>query len=200
MRVGSDDSIKVWLNGEIVHNNPTNRVANDFQDTFKVNLVAGDNLLLVKVSERKRRWSMFVGINADVNAIYKPPSDTDNIEITVDQPADINEDGKVNKTDLLLLVVLTWRKRNTSPTRGCQWRWSVNVADLLLVIENLDDPVDAAAPTSGNIVTSVNPTMLWGNSTSCVLKSDGSHKYQKAIAFLQSLLVVTRPDETQPAC
>ena len=32
MRVGSDDSIKVWLNGEVVHNNPTNRGATDFQD------------------------------------------------------------------------------------------------------------------------------------------------------------------------
>ena len=197
MRVGSDDSIKVWLNGEIVHNNPTNRVANDFQDTFKVNLVAGNNLLLVKVSERKRRWSMFVGINADVNAIYKPPSDTDNIEITVDQPADINEDGKVNKTDLLLLVVSLGENATPHPRADVNGDGSVNVADLLLVIENLDDPVNAAAPTSGNIVTSVNPTMLVGQLNILRAESDGSRKYQKAIAFLQSLLVVTRPDETQ---
>ena len=70
MRAGSDDAIKVWLNSEVVHNNPINRDARDFQDTFKVNLVAGDNLLLIKVSERAGGWSMFVGIDADVNAIY----------------------------------------------------------------------------------------------------------------------------------
>ena len=73
MRVGSDDSIKVWLNGEVVHRNAVNRGAGDYQDTFNVNLVAGDNLLLVKVGECGGGWSMFVGIDADVNAVYKAP-------------------------------------------------------------------------------------------------------------------------------
>ena len=41
MKVGSDDSIKVWLNGEEVHKNAINRGAGDFQDTFEVDLVAG---------------------------------------------------------------------------------------------------------------------------------------------------------------
>ena len=72
MRVGSDDSIKVWLNGEEVHNNAVNRGAGDFQDTFQVDIKTGDNVLLVKVSERGGGWSMFAGINADVNAVYKP--------------------------------------------------------------------------------------------------------------------------------
>ena len=67
MRAGSDDAIKVWLNGQVVHRNPMNRGAADFQDSFKVNLRKEDNLLLVKVSERSGRWSMFVGIDADVN-------------------------------------------------------------------------------------------------------------------------------------
>ena len=34
MRVGSDDAIKVWLNGEVVHNNPIDRSASGFQDKF----------------------------------------------------------------------------------------------------------------------------------------------------------------------
>ena len=72
MRVGSDDSIKVWLNGEVVHNNPVDRGANDFQDTFKVDLNKGDNLLLVKVSELRDGWSMFVGIDADVKTKTVP--------------------------------------------------------------------------------------------------------------------------------
>ena len=74
MRVGSDDSIKVWLNGTVVHRNAVDRGAGDFQDTFQVDIKQGDNLLLVKVSERGGGWSMFVGVNADVNAVYKPPS------------------------------------------------------------------------------------------------------------------------------
>ena len=60
--VSSDDSIKVWLNGEVVHTNAVNRgrggtPANidGYQDKIEVNLVAGRNLLMVKVSERRRR-------------------------------------------------------------------------------------------------------------------------------------------------
>ena len=67
VRAGSDDAIKVWLNGQVVHKKRVNREAADFQDSFKVNLRKGDNLLLIKVSERGGRWSMFVGIDADVN-------------------------------------------------------------------------------------------------------------------------------------
>ena len=72
--VSSDDSVKVWLNGEEVHNNPVNRGrggADSFQDSFAVNLVKGDNILMIKVSERGGGWGMFAGINAPVEAIYK---------------------------------------------------------------------------------------------------------------------------------
>ncbi len=63
-RVGSDDSVKVWMNGDEVHSNPVNRGAGDFQDTFKVDLNKGDNVFMVKVCERGGGWSMFVGIDA----------------------------------------------------------------------------------------------------------------------------------------
>ena len=66
MQVGSDDSIKVWLNGEVVHKNAVDRGASDFQETFQVDIKKGDNLLLVKVSELWGGWAMFVGIQADV--------------------------------------------------------------------------------------------------------------------------------------
>lgn len=65
-RVGSDDSVKVWMNGKEVHNNPVNRGAQDFQDTFPVDIKKGDNVLMVKVCERGGGWSMFVGIDADL--------------------------------------------------------------------------------------------------------------------------------------
>ena len=63
MVVGSDDAIKVWLNGEVVHNNSIDRRAVDFLDAFPVDLRSGENLLMVKVSQRAGNWSMFVGID-----------------------------------------------------------------------------------------------------------------------------------------
>lgn len=71
MWVGSDDSIKVWLNGAVVHKNAIDRGADNFQDQFKVDLKKGDNLLLVKVSERGGGWSMFAGIEAAFKAAGK---------------------------------------------------------------------------------------------------------------------------------
>ena len=75
MRVGSDDSIKVWLNGKVVHNNPALRPAHDFQDEFTVDLKIGDNLLLVKVSELMGGWTMFVGIEEPSTSTEEPVTD-----------------------------------------------------------------------------------------------------------------------------
>ncbi|MDP6599597.1 MAG: carboxypeptidase regulatory-like domain-containing protein, partial [Candidatus Poribacteria bacterium] len=69
MRVGSDDSVKIWLNGEVVHKNPVDRGAEDFQDEFQADIKDGTNLLLVKVCEHGGEWSMFVGIDANYEIV-----------------------------------------------------------------------------------------------------------------------------------
>ena len=69
MRTGSDDSIKVWLNGEEVHRVAANRGGGEnYQDEFKVDLKAGENPLLVKCSERGGGWTLSVGIWAEFTA------------------------------------------------------------------------------------------------------------------------------------
>lgn len=65
MGVGSDDAVKVWLNGEVVHINNVDRGTTGIQDLFRVNLNAGDNLLLVKVTDNQRDWGMFFEIYLD---------------------------------------------------------------------------------------------------------------------------------------
>lgn len=47
--LGSNDSIKVWLNGEVVHDNNVGRAVQPNQDKVKVDLRKGQNDLLVKV-------------------------------------------------------------------------------------------------------------------------------------------------------
>ena len=66
-RVGSDDSIKVWVNGKQVFANAVNRGASDFIDTFNVDIRTGDNVIMVKVCECGGGWSMFFGIQADLD-------------------------------------------------------------------------------------------------------------------------------------
>ena len=73
MLVGSDDAVKVWLNGQLVHNNPIDRGANDFQDQFPVTLKEGTNTLLVAVYERGGGWSGFFGFATGTEYTVLPP-------------------------------------------------------------------------------------------------------------------------------
>lgn len=56
MEMGSDDGIKVWCNGKVVHVNNTARAAAPGQDRFSVSLKPGRNDLLVKVTQNVLGW------------------------------------------------------------------------------------------------------------------------------------------------
>ena len=76
MFAGSDDAVKVWLNGELVHNNPVDRGAPGFQDQFPVTLKKGTNILLVAVYEGWGAWSGFFGFAADAEYTLILPTDS----------------------------------------------------------------------------------------------------------------------------
>ena len=80
MLVGSDDSIKVWLNGEVVHTNAVNRGRSRWQDEFTVDLKRGNNLLMVKVSEAGGGWGVHVGIRGSVETAYTPSDEYQSVE------------------------------------------------------------------------------------------------------------------------
>ncbi len=54
--LGSDDGIKVWLNGHVVHAHYTERGCAPKQDTVKVRLQEGWNVLLLKIVNRAGGW------------------------------------------------------------------------------------------------------------------------------------------------
>lgn len=56
LEVGSDDGIKVWMNGKVVHANNTNRGSILGQDAVKVTLNEGWNVLLLKVTNGGGGW------------------------------------------------------------------------------------------------------------------------------------------------
>jgi hypothetical protein len=61
---GSDDGLKVWLNGAVVH---TRRVSEGFKldaDKLPAKLKKGWNTLLVKVTQVKGEWVFSLGIKA----------------------------------------------------------------------------------------------------------------------------------------
>jgi len=58
--LGSDDGVKVWLNGKLIHSNDVGRGLIPRQDKFEGMLNAGNNRILVKVTEYVRGWEVIV--------------------------------------------------------------------------------------------------------------------------------------------
>jgi hypothetical protein len=55
--LGSDDGVKAWLNGTVVHSNNTDRFAVPDQDRVPIRLKKGPNLLLLKITQGGGGWS-----------------------------------------------------------------------------------------------------------------------------------------------
>jgi len=55
-KLGSDDGVKVWLNGKLLHDNPIYRGMRPDEDTFEGRLQKGLNFLLVKVDQGGGDW------------------------------------------------------------------------------------------------------------------------------------------------
>ena len=57
LELGSDDGIKVWLNGQVVHANNATRPCTPNQDKAKVKLKQGENTLLIKITQGGGQWT-----------------------------------------------------------------------------------------------------------------------------------------------
>lgn len=117
---------------------------------------------------------------------------------SVTRPAsDINADGKVNNTDLMLVAAALGQNTPVNPRVDVNGDGTVNAADLIVVISNLDDPVIAAAPEIGSKLTAIDQALIQSEINRLLLEHDGSLIYQRTLAFLQRLLAAAVPQETQ---
>jgi len=60
LMIGSDDAVKVWLNGELVHTAALDRSLRVNEDRFAVNLKDGVNVLMMKVANTGGYWALSV--------------------------------------------------------------------------------------------------------------------------------------------
>ena len=65
MLLGSDDSVRVWLNGELVHENPAMRSAVPDEDKVTVTLKPGWNKVLVKVVNGAADYGLYLRFVGD---------------------------------------------------------------------------------------------------------------------------------------
>ena len=62
LRIGSDDRVKVWLNGRAVWTSPEDRPLRMDQDVVPLKLLRGKNQLLFKVSQGSGEWELLIRI------------------------------------------------------------------------------------------------------------------------------------------
>ena len=104
MGVGSDDSIKVWLNSSVVYINNTTRRTTGIQNRFHVNLNAGNNLLLVKVCNS----GSWIG-NDDWGMFFKIYLDTQDYTISLPIGNTVGQPGTTNTAPVFTDGVSTTR-------------------------------------------------------------------------------------------
>ena len=101
--LGSDDAVKVWLNGKLVHENWIARPCGPDDDIVPVDFAAGKNQLLLKVQNIRGNWSFTCRLlsqelqaNKLIDAVLT--SDAETIQKLLEQGLDVNAQGKAGLT------------------------------------------------------------------------------------------------------
>ena len=110
---------------------------------------------------------------------------------------DINEDGKVDQNDLLLVATSLGQSPPTNSRVDVNGDGDVTIADLLLVIEDFEGISDAAAPAGQVKLTPIARKTLESLISHLAVENDGSPAHQQVLAFLHSLLTARPPDKTR---
>ena len=196
MLVGSGDGVKVWLNGEVVHYNPVERGAGDFQDAFPVTLKQGTNVLLVAVDNRGHgAFSGFFGFAKDAEYTVNHPDK----KITIEVPAyDVNRDGITSILDLILIGQDFGKTNPTNERTDVNGDGIVNISDLIVVAGHLGklSGIAAAPPVLALRSTGLDAATVQAWIAQAHIENDGSVAFQRGIANLQRLLEILLPKET----
>ncbi len=143
-----------------------------------------------------KRWHIIPDLDGEIYLKALPTSDPKGADTVEVIPAwDVNEDGSINKTDLLLVAENIGVDPSTLPRADVNRDGRITVADLQLVIDNLDDPTTATAPIlAGDVSMVFNPKLLYSELNHV---GTDAQAFSAAIALLQRLLANIHPQKTQ---
>ena len=195
MFVGSGDAVKVWLNGVLVHDEPVDRDADDYQEDFPVTLEDGTNILLVAVYEGEGWWSGFFGFDANAEFTVNLPGPP--LVLETPRVADIDADGRVSILDMILVARDFGKNKLINPRTDINGDGTVNILDLTLVAESMDAEVEiSAAPSAVAMNGRISPAVIRVWIARAQAENNGSLAFQQGIANLQRLLGVLIPERT----
>jgi CubicO group peptidase (beta-lactamase class C family) len=105
LSVGSDDGIKVWHNGKLVHDNWTPRGVQKDNDLVPLKLVKGSNQILLKVQDMAGGWGFAArmldkaGITDQLN-VAAAGGNLDKVNLLLENGADVNAENETGLTPI----------------------------------------------------------------------------------------------------
>ena len=169
--IGSDDAVKVWLNGELVHENFIFRAHEANQDLLELNFKKGKNTLLIKVLDAQYAWGFSINF------------------LTVDRLPELLEtaasDGMLDRAILLLehrADPNTVCKSGLTPWQAARIKGREDMCDLL---ERYGARSDMAFPAPEKLVESLFKLYSEGKKpgASVLVAQNGKILYQRGFGY-----------------
>ncbi|MEP6596513.1 MAG: serine hydrolase [Ginsengibacter sp.] len=178
--VGSDDGIKMWLNGKLVHDNWVPRSAVKDNDMVPLTLVKGSNQILLKIQDIKGGWAFVVrlldktGLAGQLNAAAAN-GNLDKIKTLVHGSADVNA---VSESGIAPIVAAKISGRD-------------DVVEILLKNGARDKPVPSSEILVDNYYNSLKGKETPG--IAVLVAKDGNVLYRKGFGYadIKNKILVT---------
>ena len=196
MFIAHRDGVKVWLNGELIHQKPDGHWGEGYHKFFPVTLNAGTNVLLVALdNHHANEWKGFFGFDVDTEyTVNRPISRT-----ASKTPAyDVNKDGQISILDLILVGQDFGKSRSTNARTDVNKDGKRNISDLILVARHLGEITGIPGAPSALAISSMglDPAVIRTWISQAQIENDGSLAFQQGIANLQRLLAMSIPERT----
>ncbi len=197
MFIAHRDGVKVWINGELIHQKRDGHWGEGYHKFFPVTLNAGTNVLLVALdNHHANEWKGFFGFDVDTEyTVNRPISRT-----ASKTPAyDVNKDGQISILDLILVGQDFGKAKSTNARTDVNGDGKRNISDLVLVAQHLGEITGIPGAPSALVISSMglDPPMIRGWITQAQIENDGSLVFQQGIANLERLLALMTPREAQ---
>lgn len=169
--IGSDDGVKVWLNGELIHENWIERGVNKDDDVIGIALREGKNRILLKVQNGGGGWGFVCRVMDDASLserliLAARRGALDDLELLLSHGVDVNA-----KTDPGLTALHSAKISGREDT-------------VKFLLEKGADP-DIEMPSKEELVDAIFQRVIKGDSpgAAVLVAKDGEILYQKGFGF-----------------
>ena len=196
MFIAHRDGVKIWLNGELIHQKSDGHWGEAYHKFFLVTLNAGTNVLLVALdNHHPNEWRGFFGFDGDTEYTVNRPIFRTASKIPV---YDVNKDGQISILDMILIGQDFGKSRSTNARTDVNKDGKRDISNLILVAQHLGEIKGIPGAPSALAISNIglDPPLIRGWIAQAHIENDGSLAFQQGIANLQRLLASLLPERT----